>query len=644
MNNCTKSSLSGIFGLLTLATAALCAPAEATAQNQMCVGYVNSQETVYPYTGFNNASSEGGTLYFVVRMEASKFANFNGATLTGLRVGWGMGEEEKTPEMEVFVREDLDGENLASGSAQVNFGWNDIKFDTPYTISSGKDLYLGGKVAWEPGAWLGTGTWGYSLPEKTQFMGNSADVGADGKINWIDATDNNMVLMVLGLVEASGDEYNDIATLSDLRTNDIQALEYPGDAWLVIRNDGLNDLQNIELSASLGDKTWTHTVEFSAPISGGDQKEVTGGVQVLGTGTHKVWISKVNGKVIEKPAVLERELIGVPQEVAEQYVRRPLVERWVSESDYRSPTYTDDIFLPGIESFRDRVSLISHHCSDQFMIYHEFDADVDNEDIQFLVDFANGEKGRVSLPAFAVDRSFLPRNPLARSNKVSVAYNFIYPDFVEPLYASALDVPTFASVQAAVSLDGEKCDIEVSGKVEPGIMPEDEPLYLTVYLVEDGIESTSQEFPDDPEVVDRYKGVFTHQDVIRLSLTDMYGDKLDSKGEYSKKFSCELEPEWNTGKMRVLAFLNRSGERYGHMQVINSCEANVMSSGIDGVGDDIRDTFSITGRDITAAPGCRIEVYTLEGARVSGNGLCPGIYIVKASGAHGVSASKVAII
>ncbi len=642
MNRFSNCKSSGLIGLLALSAGLLTPASEASAQNQMYVGYVNPQETVYPYTGFNNASEEGGTLYFVVRMEASKFANYGGASLTGVCVGWSMGEEEKTPEMEVFVREELDGENLASGSAQVGFGWNDIDFDTPYSITAGNDLYIGGKVEWEPGSWLGTGTWGYTLPESSQFMGNTADTDPDGNINWIDVTDNSMVLMVLGIVEASGSGYNDKAALSDLRTNVIQPMEYPGDAWLVVRNDGFNELQSIELTSSMGEELWSQTIDFSSPIAAGETRDVSGGVQALGTGTHRIWVSKVNGKDVENPVALERDLIGVPAEVAARYTRRPLVERWVSESDYRSPVYTDDIFLPGIESLRESMSVIAHHCSDQFMIYHEFDADVDNEDIRFLVDFADGDKSRVSIPAFSVDRSYLPRNPLSRSNTYSVAYNFIYPDYVEPFYTAALDVPTFATIEAKADVEGDICGIEVTGYVEPGIMPEDEPLRLTVYLVEDGIESTSQEFPDDPEVTDRYKGVYTHDDVIRLSLTEMYGDMLDGDGAYTKKFTCELEPEWKRDDMRVLAFLNRSGERYGHMQVINSCETPVTGSGIGGIRQSVA-TFTVNGHDIEAAPGHSIEVYTLAGTRVSGRGLDSGIYLVRISGADGVGSCKVAI-
>lgn len=64
------------------------------------------------------------------------------------------------------------------------------------------------------------------------------------------------------------------------------------------------------------------------------------------------------------------------------------------------------------------------------------------------------------------------------------------------------------------------------------------------------------------------------------------------------------------------------------------------STGIESVWGDTHNAFSVEGRDIVATSGWQIEVYTLEGARVPGNGLCPGIYIVKAYGADGVSSKQ----
>lgn len=643
MNKTYSYELSRLCGLCLVAGSLFCGSISAEAQNQMFVGHANPAEVVYPYTGFSNNSSEGGTLCFAVRLGADKFSNFEGAQLTGIRIGWGSGAEYKTPDMEVFVRESLNGENIVTGTSQVAFGWNDIMFDTPYTIEAGKDLYLGGNVAWDPGSWLATGVYGYNLPEGTQFMGNVDDRGSDGNVNWMDVTDNGMVLLLLGIVNAEGEEFTDKATLVRFRSNEIQSLTSPGDAWLVIKNEGLNEINSVELSASLDDKTWSHTLEFNKAISGGVQNEVTGGIQALGSGVHKIWISKVNDEAIEKPTKLDFNLIGVPDDVAAKYVRRPLVERWSSESEYRTPSYTDDIFLPGVMPVRDKISLLSHHFSDQYMIYHEFDKDVDNEDIKYLVDFAGGDKSRVSTPSFSVDRSFIPRNPIARSGDVSVAYNFVYPEHISDLYKTAIETPTFASVDAKATVSDGKCEIEISGNIEPGIMPDNEPLYLTVCVLEDNVESTSQEFPDDPELIDRYHGVFTHHDLIRLKLTDMYGEKIDVSGSYTKKYSCELEPEWNVDNMRVLAFLNRSGEKHNHMQVINSVEYALGDVGVEGIVVPGEVRIAVSGRDILVSGDCKAQIYTLDGIQVAGTGLCPGIYLVKVNVSEGSFVRKVVV-
>lgn len=643
MKHFTKSTLSGICGMISMITATFCTPTEAIAQGTAYVGYVNPSETVYPYTGYSNTSDQDLTLIFAIRVEASKFANYTGASLTGLHIGWSMGNEEMFPEIEAFVREELDGENLASGKDQIGFGWYDVMFDTPYTIPPGKDLYIGAKVEWKKGAWLGTGIYGYNLPKESQFIGNLEDVGEDGKIQWIDDSNGDRAILALGIVEASGSQFNDKAVLSAINMNDIQPIEIPGDAYLVIKNEGLNDLRSFEISSSLGDKTWSYPIELNTPITPGQQKLVGGGIQTLGTGIHNVWISKVNDTEVEEPLVVEHELIGIPADVASKYVRRPLIERWVSEDEYRSPYYTDSIFMPGVTPYRDKVSLIAHHLSDQFMIYHEFDKDVDNEDVQFLVDFANGEKSKVSVPSFATDRSYLPQNPLATFNTYSVAYNFIYPYAIGSLYPAVLGVPTFASVNASAKIDGDNCEIEVFGNIEPGIMPEGESLYMTVYIVEDGIVSKSQEFPDSPEMQEIYKGIYTHNDVIRLSLTEMYGDVVENEGEYTKTFKCELDPEWNRDNMRVLAFLNRSGERYGHMQVINSVETDIKGSSVKSIEDSARGSFTIEGNNIVASQGFSVEVYTLDGTRAASYGLRPGIYIVKTYGEDSSYACKVTV-
>lgn len=618
------------------------APLTARAEGEVYVGYVNPQETVYPYTGFSNSSDTGGDIWFMVRVDAEKFTQFDGQQLTGLRVGWGMGAETLSPEMEVFVRDSQNGANLASGKNQVEFGWNDVMFDAPYTVSKGKDLYLGCKVAWEPGSWFGTGIYGYSLPENSQFVSDGALDGS-GNMVWNDMTDNSMTMMILGIVQTAGEGFNDLGDLTALRANDLQSLENPGNAWFVIHNQGVNAITSFEISGQLGSETWSYPVELSRPIDGNSSASVGGPVQALGSGTHQFWLSKVNGKEVREPSKIDLDLIGIPESVAQKYNRRPLVEYWVSESNYRTPIYVDDWMVPGLEPVRDKMSVAAHHISDQFMTYIESsDPEIDCEEVQMLLDMANGDKSRVYAPSFSVDRSFIPENPLAKPGDSTIAYNFINPEFVGTLYDAAMKVPTFVSVEAGVTKSPGTCTVEVKGNVEPGLL-DNEPLYLSVYLVENGIESNSQEFPDD-EAAAKYEGKYTHNDLIRTRDTALYGVKLDGTGAFSKTVNFELEDDWNADNMRVIAFVNRDGKNFNHAQVLNSVEVPLNPAGIGAVKGDSDVSVMVSGRDILVRGDyTEATAYSISGARTGLRSLQPGIYVVKVAAGTGNVVRKVVV-
>lgn len=632
--NITKLALATV-GLMAVTSEATAAP--------LYVGNSNPAETVYPYTGFNNSSEVGGTLHFAVKLDASKFDAYVGAKITGLRVGWSEGSKPMTPSMDVSVRDGLDGNVLASGKKDaMAFGYNDIMFDSPYIIAGGMDLYIGGSVAWEPDTWLATGIFYTPLPEKSQFFAAEED-RQNGKLQWQDVTDDSMGLLVFAIVEAEGSQYDDKATLKVVRANEFQSLSNPGNAYLSIANEGGNDLSSIEVTTALGDKTWSMELNVSGSVPAGQTKALRGGVQALGAGEHEVWLSKVNGKVVENPSKVKVNFIGVAEDVAKRYPRRPLIERWVSESEYRTPIYTDDWFMPGVEDYRDRVSLLSHHASDQFMVYHEFDTDVDCEDLQMLIDLAGGDKMLVTIPGFSIDRSYIPENPIARVTDRTTAYNFVNPDFVSGMYDAALATPSIASVGVEASLAGQQLNVTVKGDIEPAMLPADEQLYVSVCVLEDGIESTSQEFPGDEEVIERYNGKYTHNDVIRLQLTPMYGEAIGAGGAYEKTFTCQLDPQWNKDKLRVIAFVNRDADDSNHMQVLNSTELAFSQVGLHGVTLPVENYFAVDGRSIVALGDTLCEVYTLDGKRVSGSYLAPGVYLVKTAGATGTAVRKVVV-
>lgn len=627
-----------LFALIAGFMLLLSFPLSAAAENEILIGHVKTNEQIWPYDGFNNASNETSTIYFAVKIPAQMFESYIGTKLTGMRIGWGQGAEPKTPEMNIFVRESLNGPDIASGKKNVEFGWNDIKLDSPLTISEAKDLYLCCSVLWEPGSYICSGTYGYNLPAESHFVGNSQEVDKDGNIIWVDISSQNKPVLLLGILEAAGEEYMDKASLLNCRGSEFQTLDQPGSAWLVVKNDGTNDIDQIELTTAFGEKTWSYSLDLSKTIAGNQTESITGPIMALGNGVHQMWISKVNDAAVENPAKIDVNIIGIPAEIAAKYTHRPVVERWESESNYRSPVYVDDWFTPGVQPLRDKLTVVSHHVDDQYMIYHEFDEEVNNEDLQFLVDLAGGDKMRVYCPAFSLDRAYYPQNPLAKPGDVSFSYNFISPDFIQGLYNTAIGAPTFASLEAEV----KDSKIEIKGNIEDGILPEGENLYLTVYLLEDGIATTSQEFPDDAETNDRYNGEWTHNDLIRFQPYDMYGEKISEKGSFSREIEFELEPDWIRSNMRVVAFLNR-GNNHNHQQIINSVEKKLGDSGIDSAVADNGIAISVEGNNIRVIGSSSFGVYTLDGAAVLPEALSPGIYVVRAENENGVKVRKVVV-
>lgn len=627
----------------TLLTAvAILGSSVAAKADEVYVGHANPKETVYPYTGFNNGIDQTGMMHFAVHIDADKLALFAGQKLLGIHVGWSQGSVPRTPEMKAFVRESLNGEDLASGTKNVSFGWNDIAFDEPYIIEAGKDIYIGGEVLWEPDAWLATGIFGYNLPEGSQYI----FVGEQDETNiaWEEISKSEYTLLLLGIVQTEGEGFQNVGSLTSLRANEFQGLEHPGNAFLVIQNQGTNPINSIEISGSFGDKTWSYPVEIARPIDGNSSASVRGPVQALGNGVHQFWLSKINDVAIEKPAKIDVNLIGIPTEVASKYTRRPLIEYWVSESNYRTPLYVDTWFAPGLTSVRDNVSVAARHMGDQFMTYLETsDPDIDNEEVQLQLDLAGGNKQYVRCPVFSVDRSFIPENLLAKAQDQTVAYDFINAELVGGLYESAINVPTFVSVKAAASHnDNGSVDVTVSGNVEPGILG-DEPLYLSVYLLEDGIESTSQEFPDNEQAA-AYNGVYTHNDLVRTQAAPLYGEKIESAGAFSKKVNFEIDEDWKLEDMRVLAVVSRDGKNHNHGQVLNTAELSLDPSGVTAAADDSDVRIVVSGNDILVLGAySEAKAYSISGASTGLRSLTPGIYVVKVATPRGAVVRKVVI-
>ena len=134
-----RKALTVLFALLAVCTAG-------NAQNNaLTVGYCDGQLQTSTNQAFGTKDKDtwvSGAIY----LPAGEVKTYAGSSIDSVRVG--LAQKLGISEMKVWVRETLDGTNLAEASiekADIVRGWNVIKFDTPCTIPADNTtgLYIG---------------------------------------------------------------------------------------------------------------------------------------------------------------------------------------------------------------------------------------------------------------------------------------------------------------------------------------------------------------------------------------------------------------------------------------------------------------------------------------------------------------------
>lgn len=575
------------------------------------------QGTIYPGDGFtfNEACRVGAGVYFPKSMTAP----YAGARIVGLRLGWN--DTESTATYEGFLTKGINGEEIATKETTVNFGWNNLFFDEPLVIpEGGEDLFGGFYVDVNTGVCCIPTL----FPEKTPnscYLWHEGDLLPDGGKAWLDLSLEFRPLAVQLIVEDTDGSLAHFALINSVRAEEISTIGTNGTASLSVSNLGTDDIRSIDVATRFGEQTSSMPITLSSVLVAGDTKTISVPVWCFGTGTHAVYISKINDEANNHLQECEVNLIGVPESVAAEYDHRPLIEWFVSENNYKAANYTDEVLMPAYEKYSDRMTLVSQHLDDQFMT-GEDDA------VKMLLDYVHNDSSEVSVPCVMINRAHYAANIVASAN--TPAFPVLFPQFAEMLYENVLEHPTFAGIEAEAKLENGKIHVNVSGHIAEGVMPENEPLYLTVYLMEKNVVSDSQLFWDDKEE-EAHSGTYTHPNILREKLTPFYGRQLESNsGDFSAEFDTETDPSYNTDNLSVVAFINR-GLANGNFsaQVINSTEAPVIDpTGIHNA--DCGNGIAVESRNGSFhADRGTVEVYTSDGRRVANRRLDAGVYLVK---------------
>ena len=538
------------------------------------LGHCNYNDNIYAWDGLS--LDQDARVGVGIKLTRDMFEDYIGGSIEAIRVGWD--DENSKASYECFIRSgNFNNENLAQGKGTVKFGWNEIRLTKAFEIPDIDTICVGFYTDLKKGVCSIPKFYPYGKPNSNfLFHGETTE---DGKEIWYDSRNLGIMPIMIKIVDKEG-KFSNMIEITDMMHDKVILSDMDAIGKVTITNKGSNNINSLEITSINGEETKSTEVRLSTAIEISSSKSVKLPIYCFKSGNTTVSITKVNGEAPKNAIETTTQFIGVPEEVAEKYVFRPVLEFFGSENSYHIPTYFDEYLMPGYEDFKEYMTLICHHTDDKFMI-----GDPD-EAILLQLGMAGGDSSKIYIPDMALNRTAYISAPVNVPG-TPFHYGVIYPDFVSSYYTDILQHPTFASVEVEAGLNeaGDKVNIHVSGNVEEGIMPEGEPLYLTVYLMEYGVETRDQQFWDDKEGV-QLGNKYIHYNLIRENLTPLFGKQLEKTGgEYSMDFTTDVYEDYNPTKLSVIAFLNRGGENpHTQLQIINSTEAAVgTADGIHGI-------------------------------------------------------------
>ena len=594
-----------IYAYLLLLGLILSGSLQIAAQNtsgKVYLGYAKYDDQIWEYDGLSlQFDAKVGC---AIRLTGEMLAPYVGGTITGMRVGWDTSTQTGT--YQGFVRRDFNSEDLTTGKATVKYsysdanpGWNEMKL-TSYVIPEDLDqLVVGFTTNLKKDVCAIPTLYPHDTPNSC-FLWVEGDNDEDGNPNWVDMSDRG-ILPILLIIKDSKGTFNYVPVINLLTDNGIQYTEEAGDVLMRIKNMGSQKINTIEVTSRQGEQTWSKTINASTAV-GATSKVFLAPLYCFHTGDVELSITKVNNRELAKPETRTLNIIGVPRDVASQYTRRPLVEYFESENNYRSARYYDDYVQDPVTIKANSITFVCQHLDDQFMTGED---DATNLSLQLC----DNDSLKVSIPAMTVDRAMATDNVLFQLVSTSTPMFDVLSQSsdAQGVFNAAMGRPTFVglAVEGTLAYDKETLTVGVGGDVAPGIMPEGEKLRLTVYLMEGDVESDSQLFWNENEK-EEYSGVFTHPNVIREIMTPVEGIAIEAGGTISETIETTLDPDWNLENLYLVAFVHRDGKLGGkRMHVFNSavggiseatgiCEIKNGELGIKNI------VYDLSGRKVSA--------------------------------------------
>lgn len=571
--------------------------AKKIAANQRWLGYYNSDALTETHKGMGLPDYPGENKVAICLSEEI-LKPYVGKNIVGMR--FGLTEEIGNSSVSLFKQGgSAPGEVCRTADVQNGaVGWNEVKFDEPYTIQAGEVLYAGYSYT-QLSNKKDYKSFPFSAVEEgleNQSLWVYCKIGNNAGWNEFGMGGANMSIQVL--VEGDFAEYavlpEDFGTLKGAKNKDLavavkfmnNSKEAVSSLGYVVSVDGVaGSEQSVDVSPAVGVGAYG---TFKANVPCGN----TEGLKEV-----KVEVTKVNGHKNGASSTVANGKISIADKM---YERNVCIEEFTTEKCGNCPRVAGFLHTYLEEADPTRVFAVCHHAGyytdwltkacDNKLLYLFNDnggsfapAMMFNREPAFNSQYAAGQKDNVTIPSSAAE--------------IKTITNY-YLD--ETMADAKLDMTLTYD-------EGEsKVIIVVTGESNKGY--DTENALLTVYLTEDNVKAKNQSGASK----------FYHQHVIR-DYNSNWGDALTwNDNKFSATYEFDVDEAWKKDDLKVVAFLNKHNTK------------NRLDNRIENVtGKDLIEKPTAIESVGSADNAVEVARYNAAGQRI--NGKQKGLNIVKLS-------------
>lgn len=522
-----------------------------------------------------------------VKLSDGSLSAYKDADITSVRAA--LVNRVNVDTLRVWVRDDLNGRNLAQGTITrksdpaVVKGWNEVALDEPLKISGDKPLYIG-----------------YSLHQKANVQ--AVSVVGEGVLDtsfyrfndgvWNDISDKGVISIEAVLSGSALAQY-------DLGIVNAQVFPYPvlaPNAVMVkasVANYGLNAVGGWTFRCSSGEAEATYHIERDLqPNSFANVSfAVDPGAGVASDAVWTVAIEAIDGHNDEKDGNNAVKAFCT-------YRKNVLIEEFTTEMCSNCPAMAMRLHsvLDERKEMADAKSVVCHHAG---YYYDSFTKPCDRQ-----MEWLYNDNGSLYAPAIMIDRSS------DYSGKKNTAVFLPQGDEL----GAAIDAALARTANSMVSLAFDYDEDSGSLKVTAGCVKNDRfaavAPALTLYLTEDNVKAIEQAGAT---------GQYNHEHLIR-AYSSVWGDPVEWVGNaFTMTWETTVDASWKFTDLKIVGVLSDYDETDPtKCNVWNSASVSLYGeTPVPGEVKDVKADVRVTG------------IYDLSGKKIAAP--CAGVNIIRYS-------------